>query len=108
LLSFHAQGKSATEIHHHLALGFGELATADSTSTRTVRQSSWVVPEENAHDLGGRPPNQAINARIRVLESPGASIRQIVNEAEILVSTVQYVLTTRMFREMLARDIHPH
>jgi hypothetical protein len=98
VLSLQAQGKSATEIHHHLVQAFGEPAIVYSTVTRIIRQSSWAIPEEDARDLGGRSPNQAISARIRQVldESPGTSIRQIADEAEIPASTVWYVLTTRM------------
>jgi hypothetical protein len=77
VLSLQAQRQSATEIHHNLVQAFGEVATAYSTVTRTVKQSNWTVPEEDVCDHGGRLPNQAINARIRPVfeEIPRASIR---------------------------------
>jgi hypothetical protein len=71
---------------------------AYSTVTRTVRQSSRAVPEEDVRAFGGQSLNQTIDARTRRVldENSGASIRQIANEAEIPASTVSSVLTTRM------------
>jgi hypothetical protein len=92
-LSLHVQGKLATKIHHDLNRAFGELAIACLTVMRNVRESSWAIPKEDVRDLGGRPPNHEIDARIRRVldELPDTSIRQIANEAEIPASTFWYL-----------------
>jgi hypothetical protein len=64
VLALHAQGHLTTEIHCYLVQVFGELAIAYSTISRTIRVLSWATSEEEAPDLGERPPNLMIGARI--------------------------------------------
>jgi hypothetical protein len=65
VIPLHAQGQSATEIYKYLVQAFGELAIADSAVSITIRALSCATPDEEARDLGGRPPNLMIDAKIQ-------------------------------------------
>jgi hypothetical protein len=88
------QGLPADVIHDHLVELFGDKALAYSTVTRTLRQPSWTISELPK----GRPPNFSIDAAIfHVLNrDPTRSLRELAEELRLSVSTVFYVLTTRM------------
>jgi hypothetical protein len=98
VLGLHAQGQWATEIHHHLVQAFGELAIAYSTVSITIRGLSLVTPDEEAHDLGGRPLKLMIDARIQqfLIDNPGGSIRQIATGTGIPALTVWHDLMTSL------------
>jgi hypothetical protein len=88
------QGLPANVIHEHLVEVFGDKALAYSTVTRTLRETSWTISELPK----GRPPNFSIDASIVGLldRDPTRSLREIAEELRLSVSTIFYVLTTRM------------
>jgi hypothetical protein len=70
------------------------MSMAYSMITRTIREKSWTLKDIP----NGRRPTLSIAAAVlRLLDrDPAASLREIAEQAKLPVSTVHYVLTTRL------------
>jgi hypothetical protein len=88
------KGLPANVIHEHHVDLFGDNALADSTVTRTVRQTSWTMSEGPK----GRPPNVSIDAALLRVQNrdPTKSLHEIAEELGLSVWTTFVVITTRM------------
>ena len=110
VLRKHHDGFNATEIYNFFTEHFGSDAIAYPTITKYIRSESFPDNESpRTKNYFSIPDYRKVQKIQRALdENPFLSVRGISSETNIAISTVHWILTTRMkYESKLLRKI-PH